>query len=81
MFIDLKTKRSSPITEEQKKNMVEFIKKHPILQTGKISNGVSYKDMSKLWSELTELLSSVPGPRKQWKDWRKASKHLCNFSV
>lgn len=59
---------------------MEFIKKTPILQTGKLSNGVSYKDVSKLWCELTDILSFVPVKRKEWKDWRKASKNLYNFS-
>lgn len=76
-----KTKRSSPISEEQKKLMVEFLKNHKELTSGKFSQQFSKQESIKLWEELTIILNSIPGPKKTYKDWRKVSTCLSNYSL
>ncbi|CAG9819868.1 unnamed protein product [Phaedon cochleariae] len=55
---------------EQKKILLEFIKKHPNLASGKFSNNFSQKEAQRLWQELTVILNSC-GTDKDWKSWRK----------
>lgn len=56
---------------EQKKLMLEFLKKHPKLIVGKFSNDFTQKTGQNLWQELTNILNSCPGANKDWKSWRK----------
>lgn len=66
-----KTCNASP---EQKKLMLEFIKKHPKVITGKFSNDFTQKNAQNMWQELANLLNSCPGAHKDWKAWRKVRK-------
>ncbi|CAG9764633.1 unnamed protein product [Ceutorhynchus assimilis] len=64
-------KKGSSVTEDQKKLMLEFIKKNQKLISGKFSNEFTQKQSQSLWQELTTLLNSCPGANKDWKAWRK----------
>ncbi|KAI4463379.1 hypothetical protein MML48_4g00013344 [Holotrichia oblita] len=72
---ELKRKSSHP-SNNQKKIMIEFLKKHYNLVSGKFSNNFTYKDAERLWQELTNILNSMPGAQKSWKNWRKTWQDL-----
>lgn len=61
------------ITEVQKETMIEYLKKNEKLVNGKFSNEFSFKDAEEKWKELAGILNSIPGARKDWKNWRKVS--------
>lgn len=61
-----------PITYEQKRILLEYIKGHPNLQTQKFTKDFTFKKAQQLWEELALLLNSVAGgPKKTWMQWRK----------
>jgi hypothetical protein len=74
-----KPKRGSPISEEQKKMLIDYLDAHPDLKTGKFSSKFTHQDSMKLWQDIGVHLNSIPGSRKDWKDWRKVGPHA--FSV
>lgn len=51
--------------------LVEFMEKHPKLIKGKFSADFTLKNAQKLWAEISLILNSVPGAKKEWKQWRK----------
>ena len=59
------------MNSEQKKLLIEFVKKHKKLQAPKFDATFSYKDSQRLWEEISGILNSVPGAKKNWKLWRK----------
>lgn len=62
-------KRSGNLSPEQKNELVEFIENHPRLKSGKFSNEFTFKDAQTLWMEITHILNSMPGAKKEWKLW------------
>lgn len=66
-------KRGANITSEQRTMLIEYINKHPQLLKGKFSSSFTLQDSMRLWNELTEILNSMNGAKKDWKDWRKVS--------
>jgi hypothetical protein len=68
-----KPKRGSPINEEQKK--IHYLDAHPDLKTGKFSSKFTHQDSMELWQDIGVHLNSIPGSRKDWKDWRKVGPH------
>ncbi|KAK5643410.1 hypothetical protein RI129_007255 [Pyrocoelia pectoralis] len=56
---------------EQKRLLIEFIKKHEKLASGKFSNDFTYKQSQLLWQEISNLLNSCGGAEKDWKAWRR----------
>lgn len=66
--------RCGPIIQIQKEMLIEFVKKHENLQSGKFTQEFSFKKAQCLWEEITGQLNSIPqGATKDWKHWRKAS--------
>jgi len=63
--------RNSQISIQQKHILLEFMRKNEHLQAGKFSPAFTVKQSQKLWQELTDLLNSSPGAKKDWKKWRK----------
>lgn len=59
------------ISVEQKRVLVEFLKKNPRLLSGKFSSDFTIKTGVAKWEELSNLLNSIPGAKKNWKNWRK----------
>lgn len=55
---------SRNITPDQKEVMITFIKK---IQNNKSASSISVKQ----WQELTDILNSIPGPMREWKEWRQ----------
>lgn len=53
--------------------LIEYINKHPQLLKGKFSSSFTLQDSMRLWNELTEILYSMNGAKKDWKNWRKVS--------
>jgi hypothetical protein len=70
-----KPKRGSPISEEQKKELIDYLDAHPDLKTGKCPSKFTHQDSMKLWQDIGVHLNSIPGSRKYWKDWRKVGPH------
>lgn len=68
-----KDRRSGNISSEQKKEMVEYMERHPNLQKGKFSNDFTYKKAQLLWEGLAKSLNALPGANKDWRQWRKVS--------
>lgn len=66
-----KKKRSGNITEDQRCLLIEFMKVHPELVSGKFSKTFTYDHAAKLWQEVTEILNACNGAEKNWKSWRK----------
>ncbi|CAH0562973.1 unnamed protein product [Brassicogethes aeneus] len=69
-------KKSTSITETQKTTLIEFLKNNPLLISGKFSNSFTFKDATAKWVEITEVLNSIPGAIKDWRNWRKTWQDL-----
>ncbi|GLV46449.1 uncharacterized protein CBL_20787, partial [Carabus blaptoides fortunei] len=66
------SQRARNVSKEQKDILIEYMRKHPKLISGKFTKEFTYKDAQKLWNELVNCLNSVPsGGKKQWNQWRK----------
>lgn len=72
-----KRKRAANITNEQRTLLIEYMTKHPKLTKEKFSSSFSLKDSIHLWNEISDILNSVNGARKDWKGWRKVKKYFC----
>lgn len=59
-----KRNRTIRVTSDQKEVMIAFIKK---IRNGKSDSSISVNK----WRELTVILNSIPGPVKEWKEWRQ----------
>ncbi|KAJ8911762.1 hypothetical protein NQ315_008814 [Exocentrus adspersus] len=68
--------KSGPVTEEQKEQMFQFLKTHKELIAGRFSSSFTTKTAELLWCQLSEVLNSMPGPKKEWKAWRKTWQDL-----
>ncbi|XP_071651763.1 uncharacterized protein [Temnothorax longispinosus] len=64
-------KRCANITNEQRTLLIEFMNKHNELLKGKFTSSFTMKDSVRLWNEITKILNSVNGAKKDWKGWRK----------
>uniref|UniRef100_A0A1B0D536 Regulatory protein zeste n=2 Tax=Phlebotomus papatasi TaxID=29031 RepID=A0A1B0D536_PHLPP len=52
--------------------LVDFMKEHPKLLTGKYDLHFRHTDGQRLWEQAMKILHNVPGSRKTWDQWRKA---------
>lgn len=59
------------ITSDQKEALVEFMENHPDLRKGKFSINFTTAIAKSQWEECRILLNSIPGPAKEWQEWRK----------
>lgn len=72
--------RSGYINAEQKEMMVEFMKEHPELRSGKFSAKFTTQNAQQLWMVLAQELHKIPnGAVKEWKQWRKVSREIRMF--
>lgn len=63
------------VNAEQKEMLLEFMKQHPELRSGKFSATFTAKDAQKLWIALAEELHKISNAAiKEWKQWRKVSR-------
>lgn len=76
-----KSARCGNTSSEQKKILLEFVKKNPSLVSGKFSNNFTQKDGQILWQDISKILNSCPGANKDWKSWRKVIKKSKSFLV
>ncbi|KAL5241364.1 hypothetical protein ACI65C_008774 [Semiaphis heraclei] len=60
-------------TPLQKEALVEFMENHPDLRKGKFSINFTTATAKKLWVKYQIMLNSIPGPAKEWNEWRKDS--------
>ncbi|CAG9833175.1 unnamed protein product [Diabrotica balteata] len=68
----VKPRRTTNASDEQKRLLLEFIKKNPLLLSGKFSNSFSQKDAQNQWNQIANVLNSCgDGANKDWKAWRK----------
>jgi len=78
-------KRCAIITNEQKTLLIEYMNKYPELLKGKLTSSFTLKDSIRLWNEISEILNSVNGAKKEWKDWHKVTQqtqcYMCNVYV
>ncbi|CAH1116405.1 unnamed protein product [Phaedon cochleariae] len=60
-------------TQQQKNMLVDLLKdeKYSQLISGKFKASFTFEHAKGKWEEITEILNSVPGARKDWKQWRK----------
>ncbi|XP_045462842.1 sarcolemmal membrane-associated protein-like isoform X2 [Harmonia axyridis] len=57
--------------------LVEFVRDHPRLSSGRFSQDFTIKSAQSLWEEITSRLNKVPnGTQKDWKRWRKTWQDL-----
>lgn len=60
------------VNKTQKNILIDFMKNHENLQSGKFSNNFTYRKAQQLWQEVTIMLNSVAGgASKDWKKWRR----------
>ncbi|CAG9814652.1 unnamed protein product [Phaedon cochleariae] len=60
------------ITPDQRRELVDFIKLHPQLNSGKFTNEFTFKKAQELWQSLENNMNAFPaGAHKEWKKWRK----------
>lgn len=71
-----KRKRAANITNEQRTLLIEYMTKHPKLTKGKFSSSFTLKDSIHLWNEISDILNSVNGAKKDWKGWRKVRRYF-----
>ncbi|CAH1106633.1 unnamed protein product [Psylliodes chrysocephalus] len=64
--------RGSRITEKQRETLVEFMCRHPELVSGKFTRTFTALVAQKLWKSLELELNSMPGSKKDWRQWRKS---------
>uniref|UniRef100_A0A6P7GML2 Regulatory protein zeste n=1 Tax=Diabrotica virgifera virgifera TaxID=50390 RepID=A0A6P7GML2_DIAVI len=68
----VKPRRTTNASDEQKRLLMEFIKKNPILLIAKFSNSFTQKDAQSQWNQIANVLNSCgDGANKDWKPWRK----------
>ncbi|CAG9831579.1 unnamed protein product [Diabrotica balteata] len=68
----IKVKRSTNASDEQKKLLLEFMKKNPNLLAAKFSNTFSQNDAQNKWQGIANVLNSCgDGANKNWRAWRK----------
>jgi len=53
--------------------LVEWVGKHPQLNTKKFSANFTLKDSQRLWEEVTIILNSCVGATKTWQLYRKVN--------
>ncbi|XP_044760896.1 uncharacterized protein LOC123318351 [Coccinella septempunctata] len=63
--------RGASASAEQKKLLLDYMKKHPDLLSAKFSKKFTMKDARKLWVEISNILNTCDGANKDWKSWRK----------
>lgn len=63
-------------TSEQKQTLVDLIQKDKNLLSGKFTSQFTAKCAQKRWETIATTLNSIPGARKDWKQWRKVSSVL-----
>lgn len=51
--------------------LIELLKKHKKLISGKFTQDFTFKDAEEQWRQIAEVLNSIPGAAKDWKNWRK----------
>uniref|UniRef100_A0A1Y1LJ84 Regulatory protein zeste n=1 Tax=Photinus pyralis TaxID=7054 RepID=A0A1Y1LJ84_PHOPY len=67
------TKRGPKTSCEQYEIYLEYIRKHDVLITGKLSPGMSPNVIKELWDEMVVQLNNVgTGPSRTVDNWRKA---------
>lgn len=72
------SKKTSHISLKQKEVMVNFLEQHPEMYSGKFSETYTKSVAMKLWSQLTNILNSIPGaPAKDWRKVRNQLKFFC----
>lgn len=69
-----KENRGHKVTDRQKRTLLEYMKQNPQLISGKFTSSFTLKDSVKEWSNLTDILNSIPGgATKDYKSWRKVT--------
>ena len=63
-------KKSKSVTYEQKQLLIDFVHKHPKLNTKKFGPSFTMKDSQLLWQNITSTLNQTIGPKKTWVEWR-----------
>ena len=64
-------KKSKSVTYEQKQLLIDFVHKHPKLNTKKFGPSFTMKDSQLLWQNISKTLNETIGPKKTWVEWRK----------
>lgn len=58
-------------TEKQKIVLIEYVKKHPNLISGKQKQNFTNKDAQAGWQNIADILNAMPGANKSWCKWKK----------
>jgi hypothetical protein len=66
-------KKSHYISSAQTNKLIELLQNEPDLLSGKFISKFTYKEGQKKWEEIAQIVNSIPGARKDWKQWRKVS--------
>ncbi|VEN40528.1 unnamed protein product [Callosobruchus maculatus] len=66
-------KRVSPVSQQQKQMLIDFLNNNPELLSGRFTAEFTKKVAQTLWEKITSSLNAVPGgSRKSWLQWRKS---------
>ncbi|XP_072377501.1 uncharacterized protein [Diabrotica undecimpunctata] len=63
--------RARYLSSGQKEILIEFLEDHKHLRSGKFNSNFTFRQAQMLWQQLATKLNSVPGSRKDWRQWRK----------
>lgn len=78
--VSIDSKKTSHISVKQKELLVNFLEKHPEMYSGKFTDTYTKNVSLRLWTEITNILNSVPGaPAKEWRQWRKVHNQLIYY--
>ncbi|CAH1107064.1 unnamed protein product [Psylliodes chrysocephalus] len=64
-------RKTGSISQDQKKELIQFMEQNPDLGSGKFTKKFTFKTGQELWMQITQILNSLPGAKKDWRQWRK----------
>ncbi|KAF5287095.1 hypothetical protein FQA39_LY16080 [Lamprigera yunnana] len=65
-------RKGEHISALQKSTLLQFLQRNPSLITGRFSSEFTTKMAQLLWRKLANMLNDIPGPKKNWRRWRKS---------
>jgi hypothetical protein len=70
--MDVGKKRIYP-SAAQKSRLIALVEADEELRRGKFSSSFTKKEGEKRWENIALEVNSIPGSKREWKEWRKVS--------